>query len=290
MLTSIELKNMTDAALPPIRILLAESDPLEVDRIRSTIDPKFHYGITVVNNYRELLDNIARERPQLLMLGKIDKSNYADISTDCHKLRKNLPIFLLCSQGIIIDSFRQLVKTCGLTDAISKDSGSLNQLLAAAEQHAREHPIGKSTDKSRRQHPTTEPLGTSTDLPTPQPSNEDSSEKQEILGRMMLAALEEIVAISNNYFGPLAQGNYWRKAHAHIVDEFPSIQNWSADHFSKLSCDGILDRELSAEDIQGLQIWAKLFVEECERIIIDFGVILNNSDLSPLAKSLFTKS
>ena len=107
----------------------------------------------------------------------------------------------------------------------------------------------------------------------------------------MLAGLEEIVTISNNYFGPLAQGNYWRKTHARLVDEFPLIANWSADHFSKIDCQAnILERELTDEDIQSLRVWVVMFIEECERIIVDYRTILDNSDLSPLAKNLLSMS
>jgi hypothetical protein len=107
----------------------------------------------------------------------------------------------------------------------------------------------------------------------------------------MLAALGEIVTITNNYFGPLAQGNYWRKSHTSIANDLPSLQNWSADHFSKISCnDIILEQELTNEDIQSLRIWVRIFIGECERIIVDFRVILNNSDLSSAAKDLLSES
>ncbi len=108
-----------------------------------------------------------------------------------------------------------------------------------------------------------------------------------IAGEIILNALIEIVTISNNYFGPLAQGNYWRKAHAQIVDEFPFMQYWSADHFSKLDCnESIRQQTLTDKDLQSLRAWVQLFVEECERIIVDFRFILNDAKLSPLAKIL----
>jgi hypothetical protein len=292
MSTSTEINNMTDTDLPPMLIVLAESDPVEIDRIMVNIDPKFHYGIKIVNNYQELLENIAQKRPQLVMLGKIDKSNYTKISNDCQKIRNNLQIFLLSSQVIIIDSFRQLVKSCGLTDVISKDPNSLNKLLEAAENHARQTPAHKPTDKSIvLQFLTNQSLGQDPDKSTHQLLTNELNRKPKISGHVMLTALEEIVTVSNNYFGPLAQGNYWRKAHARITDEFPSIQNWEVDHFSKLSCDeNLLDRELTVEDIQSLRIWVQFFIEECERIIIDYRIILNTSDLSLSAKDLLPKS
>ena len=284
---SIELNNMTDTDLQPLQILVAESDPAEIDRIVATIDREFHAGIRIAKNYQQLLERTNLERPQLVVLGKIDNANYSEIAQACHKIKPKLPIYLLSSQGIIIDSFRQLVKTCGLTDVITRDADRLNHLLESVTKSYRQQlvnqPLGKPTAQPTRQHLTTEPLGQlASTHPPAQPT---------ISGQNILSALEEIVAVSNNYFGPLAQGNYWRKAHARIVDEFPSLENWSADHFSKLSChENILAQELTPEDIQSLRVWVRLFIEECERIIIDYRSLLNTADLSPLAKDLFTTS
>jgi hypothetical protein len=293
--TSIELKNMTDIDLQPLQILVAESDPVEIDRIMTIIDREFHAGIKVAKNYQQLLERTNLERPQLVVLGKIDNTNYSQIAQACHKIQQTLPIFLLSSQGLIIDSFRQLVKTCGLTDVITRDADSLNQLLtkiATAERDRRANlPSGKlTTAQPNRHHLTSEPLGKPTDRNLPERPNHKPLIQPKIVGRDMLAALEEIVTVSNNYFGPLAQGNYWRKSHDRIIDEFPAIQNWSADHFSKLSCnESMLGQELTAEDIQSLRVWVRLFIEECERIIIDYRSILNNSNLPPLATDLLVR-
>jgi hypothetical protein len=285
---SIELKNMTDIDLQPLQILVAESDPVEIERIMATIDREFHAGIKVAKNYQQLLERINLERPRLVVLRKIDNANYSEIAQSCHKIQPNLPIYLLSSQGIIIDSFRQLVKTCGLTDVITRDADSLNQLLVKIAASAR---TGNSTiAQPNRQHLTSEPLGAPTQT-TPKESTDRALIQPKIFGRDLLAALEEIVVVSNNYFGPLAQGNYWRKAHDRISDEFPAIQNWSADHFSKLSCnESMLGQEITVEDIQSLRVWVRLFIEECERIILDYRSILNQANLSPLATDLLVRS
>ena len=284
MTTSIETKNRTDIDLHPIQILLVESDPTEIDRIVANIDRKFRAGITIARDYSEMLASITRSRPQLVILGKIDKNSYLEIARDCHAIRQNLAIVLLSSQGLIIDSFRQLVKTCGLTDVIGRDAIHLNNLL-------------ESVTKSYRQQLTNPPLVQPTQ-PTPQPPISESlgqltsthlASQPTISGQSILAALNEIAAVSNNYFGPLAQGNYWRKAHACIIDEFPAIEKWSADHFSKLSChQSILAQELTVEDLHIIGIWVQLFIEECERIVVDYRSILNTANLSPLAKDLLT--
>jgi hypothetical protein len=244
--------------LLPNRILLAESDPMEMARIRLNIDLEFRNRIKVVKNYNELLLNLVKETPQLLILGKIDQLNYFQICQECHKIHNDLPIVLLSRQEIINDSFYQVVKGYGVTDIISNDFVKLNQLLQALDLRV-------------------EPINT---LP-PEPV---------ISGKILLTGLEEIVTASNNYFGTLAQGNYWRKAHARVVIEFPFIQLWSADHFSKLNCDAsILDRELTPQELKALRAWVQSFIGECERIIVDYETLLNNLDLSPIAKNLLNK-
>jgi hypothetical protein len=257
MSTRTEINNMIDTDLPSIQVVLAEANPFEVDRIRLTVNQEFRAGIRVAKSYEELITKITEQRPQLVLLGRIDRFNYFDICKDCHKVSEKLPIFLISREESISDSFLKLAKTRGLTDIIEPNPVKLNLLFQTfSNLHSSE---------------------LSLELP--------------ILGQTMLTWLEEMIVISNNYFGPLAQGNYWRKSRARIVDEFPFISNWSVDHFSKISCDrSVLDRELTSEDIHSLQVWVQMFIEECERIIIDYRSILNNSGLSPLAKDRLTKS
>jgi hypothetical protein len=275
MSTNIEIKTAIDTAPSTTQILLAEVDSSEIARIRANIDLEFQNRIKIVKSYEEVLQSIAKEKPRLLILGRIDKFNYFDTCKGCHGIWEDLPIFLISRQEIINESFLKLAKTRGLTDIINLDPIKLNQLF-------------KTLDKS--------PYAYSIEQPIKQLIVEGFSQIEnqsiaDITGRSMLECLGEIVITSNNYFGPLAQGNYWRKAHMNTIDRFPSIINWSADHFSKISCDdNILDVELAQEDIQGLRIWVQFFISECERIIIDFNTILVNSDISPLAKDLLTKS
>ncbi len=270
----IDNEHNSGTDLLPIQILLAESEAVEIDRLKSSIDLEFHGGIKIVKSYHELLQHVALEKPQVVILGKIDKSNYLDICKECYKIAPNLPIVLLSTQVTISDSFRQLVKTCGLTDVITKDSKKLNILL-------------QKLALSIRQPTVSIPNSAQTNRSAPQAPVSIPAVESAIAGKIMLDGLREIVAISNNYFGPLAQGNYWRKAHARLVDECPFIQHWSADHFSKLDCDeSILEQTLTDTDLQSLRAWVRLFVEECERIIVDFRVILNDAALSPLAKDL----
>jgi hypothetical protein len=278
MLTSTEFKYMTTAALPSIKILLAEANPVEFDRIRSNVDQEFRDLIQVVQNYEDLLTRLTLDIPQLLLIGRIDKFNYFDICKECHKLRQDLPIVLISREEKISESFRSLAITRGLTDVVDADPVQINKLFLTLKPTSQIQQI-----RSQSLQPIAQPVKV-------QPASDWSSDLP-IIGKTMLAWLETIVAISNNYFGPLAQGNYWRKTHTQIIDKFPLIANWSVDHFGKISChESILARELTDEDIQCLRVWVQMFVEECERIIVDFTSILDNSDLSILAKTLLIKS
>jgi hypothetical protein len=287
--TSIEAEHPIDADLPLTKILLAESDPVEIDRLKAKIGRELPTSIFIVKTYSQLIESVARERPKLVILGNIGNSNYSEIAKACHKNQPHLPILLLSSQGIIIDSFRKLVKTCGLTDVIYRESDKLCQTIetiakqptapADRERVATEAP-GKPTTLTVPDEPSFKP----TVRPVPATTKPIATG---ITNKTILAGLEEIVAVSNNYFGPLAQGNYWRKAHAQLIEEFPALQNWSADHFSKLGChESILEKVLTDEELQGLRAWVQLFIEECERIILDYKMVLYNCNLSTSAKDL----
>ena len=123
-----EVKNNTDV-VSPLQILLAESDPSEIARIRSNIEREFQDGIKIASNYDELLAKMMTGQPQLLILGRIDKSNYFDICNECHQISENLQIVLISRQKTIDDAFRQLAKAWGVIDIIPNDPFILNRLF-----------------------------------------------------------------------------------------------------------------------------------------------------------------
>ncbi len=258
MSNNIQIKNTIDSKLPVIRILLAEKSPLEIVKVRISMVDNTQVILGIVRNYDQLLKSLEKEQPHLVILGNIDVANYFTICQGCHAIYDKLSIVLLSNQEIVNDSFREL-KNYGVIDTVSSNdltklNGIFDQLLLTSHQQA-----------GKKQLPS---IAT---------------------GQMMLIGLNEIITISNNYFGSLAQGNYWRKAHALIIDQFPFIQNWAVDHFSKVTClESILELELTDQDMQCLRIWVQFFIEECERIIVDYGKILKSSDLSPPAQDLLS--
>ncbi len=203
------------------------------------------------------------ELPDLLLLGILDRFNSCDTCEECHKTWEQLPIVLLSRHNVVdeyFQHFRKLATSRGATDVISNDLLKLDRLLLALPQPSA---MGASP------HLGTEQIATNTS------------------GANILAAFAEITAIGNNYFGPLAQGNYLRKSHSQLVAKFPALQQWSADHFGIVSCnDTALQTEYTTADFDGLRHWVAAYISECERIIVDFGEILGNSQLSDLTRQL----
>jgi hypothetical protein len=205
---------------------------------------------------------IATEQTQVLILGQIDRFNYFQICEECHKIREDLPIVLISRQKVVDVFFRRLAYGWGAIDVITNNQIDLDRVFTGLER-----PIVRQL-----------------------PNESQIQRKFSIPGQSVLIGLREIAAITNNYFGPLAQGNYWRKAHSRIVNEFPFVLNWSVDHFGKFSCEErILTTKLTVQEIYSLRIWVQMFIKECDRTIVNFEDILNNSDISPPAKYLLAQ-
>ncbi len=249
-------RNITKTEPLPIRILLADADSAKVAQVISFAEQHLQTSIRVCKNYFDLFPMLKEELPQLLLLGILDRFNSFDTCQECHETWKDLPIVLISRQNFVDDyflHFRKLAMTKGATDVVTNDLLQLDRLL-----------------KSLPQQQTIPKAATSIDLSDASVTVQD-----------MLTAMQEITQIGDNYFGPLAQGNYWRKSHARLVAEFPALQNWSADHFGIVECDRTnLQSLCTAADVRSLQQWVAAYISECERIIVDFGEILRKSEFS----------
>jgi hypothetical protein len=241
-----------DIKLPnggPLRIIMADSDATKAAEVAAYVGGKIPSTIRVCNRYPELLPMLKEELPDLLFLGFFDALNFFSICRMCRKNYADLPIILLSRQAVIDDEMRRAALTQGANDIISTDLGELARIL---------QPLMVSAAISV--------VGT---------------------GQTILTAMNEINGVGSNFFGPLAQGNYWRKSHAQLSNEYPTLQKWSADHFGVMSCDkAVLQSQLTEQDLWGLRKWVHLYICECQRVIIDFGDILQKSDLSHAAVQL----
>jgi CheY-like chemotaxis protein len=245
-----------DIKLPnggPLRIVMADSDATKIAEVAAYVGGKIPSTIRVCSRYPELLPLLKEELPDLLFLGFFDALNFFSICRMCRKNHEDLPIILLSRQAVIDDEMRRAALTQGANDIVSTDLGELARIL---------QPFMVSTAISW--------VGT---------------------GQTILTAMNEINGVGSNFFGPLAQGNYWRKSHTQLLDEYPTLQKWSADHFGVMSCDkAVLQSQLTGQDLRGLRKWVHLYICECQRVIIDFGDILQNSDLSPAAIQLLPET
>lgn len=82
-----------------IEIILAESEPTQVAIIRSNINNDFQNIIQTVKNYGELIEAVVQNKPQLVILGRLDKFNYFEIGQELHKIQNKLQIVLILRGG-----------------------------------------------------------------------------------------------------------------------------------------------------------------------------------------------
>ncbi len=256
-------RNIERASPSSIRILVADADAAKIDRVKSCLERNLQTSIQVCKHYFDLVPTIESQLPDLLLLGILDRFNSLDTCQECHQIWEHLPIVLLSRQNSVDDyfqQFRRLALTRGATEVVTNDLLQLEPLIR-----------GLSL-----------PRLSSIDPFADRPSGEVAVET-------MLMAIQEISEIGSNYFGPLAQGNYWRKSHDRLLADFPTLQNWSADHFGAIDCIETMRRsQCTVEDVRGLQHWVSAYISECERIIGDFSEILKNSKLSRSTREFLT--
>ncbi len=245
--------NLQTISTSPSRITIAEADPEKIARVEAYIQQHFQQSIRVCKTYAELLPMLEAQLPDLLLLGILDRFNSFDTCQECRQSWPQLPIVLLSRQTVVdsyFHQFRKLALTKGANDVVTDDLLQLERLILGLRDRA-----------------------TISATPESMVSN--------IRVLAMLTTLREINEMGNNYFGPLAQGNYWRKSHASIIDRFPALANWSADHFGIISCnEEIVQSYCTEAEIQAIRHWFAAYLRECERIISDFRQILKNSKLS----------
>jgi CheY-like chemotaxis protein len=314
---NVDDRNIQNTNLPSIRILLADSEPSKIAQVISYTEQQFRPVIRVCNSYMDLLPMLRAELPEVILLGLFEKFNSFYICQECHQTWEHLPIVLLSRQTIIDDCFRQMAINRGATDVIPHNLLGLDRLFQGLLQPKPTTAPQSTSDKSQIRPLT--PTSGETGMESP-PELRDlavhsmpevfsniecdqtggiqvvdvtfqtpSQIAATVTVQTMLTAMKEITEIGNNYFGPLAQGNYWRKAHARIIDRFPALKHWSADHFGIISCnETILQSPCTEKDLQSLRSWVGVYLSECERIIVDFGDILKKSNLSPAALQLLS--
>jgi hypothetical protein len=260
MTSNPDISNSDNSNSTVIKVLLADSDSIRVKKVISYIERKSKYSsIHVCDNYLDLLTMLDREMPDLFLLGTFVAYNCFDVTQECRNFHKDLKIFLLSSQSFIDRNFARFAVDKGLAGIISSSLIELDVLIESLQQPQLLAAVVDATTTFTAQ--------------------------------TMLMSIQEISQVGNNYFGTLAQGNYWRKSHALAQQEFPRLQNWSANHFGAIDYDEAIGQsQLTNEDIHSIQRWIDLYITECERTVEDFRFILKNSNISQLTIQLLPDS
>jgi DNA-binding NarL/FixJ family response regulator len=106
----------------------------------------------------------------------------------------------------------------------------------------------------------------------------------------VLTALNQITDYSMNYFGAMAIGNYWKKTQANTVLEHPWLECWTVDFRGAIAyfSEAIPSEKLTSEQVQSLKVWVKCFLNECDRIIVDYSQMLAKMGVSEHVKQIIS--
>jgi len=241
------------------KMLLAESYSDTATRIVSYLEEKKRWQIKVCNDFFVLMQMLTIETPDLLVLGTIKREDKFTVCATCHQRWEKLPIIMLSMQLVIDESLQQQAFNKGAIEILSSHPLCLTQTF-------------EKIEKLR--------FGLSK-------GNINNTEAITLTNGNILMAMREISEFSNVYLGPLARGNYWRKSHAQLIGQYPELQFWSCDNFGVINFLATnSESELSQKHLEGLQQWIICFINECQRVILDFREMLQNAELSAETKKL----
>lgn len=254
------------------KIILAESQPIIFQPLFLQLKKDWRF-VQLCSNYKELIENCNKQLPDILVLGTLPEFNCLEIYRKCRNQWHNLPIILLVNQPVVNNYFKIWAIQKGISNVVSSYPQSFSHLLNAIEEVIQEE--SQDIKQDRKSIPDLEQINTAKtpvriELP------------KMALGEALLA-LNQLTEYSNRYFGPLAIGNYWKKAYASVIDTNPWLQEWSIDYTGKIAYLSNINHEekLTTEQLQSLQIWVQAFLQECQRVVVDFTKMLRKKHLSP---------
>jgi hypothetical protein len=257
-----ELVDRRYSQKPLIHIALAESKPTVSQTILQEIKKDNRWVPDLCANYQQLEQTISSQSPDLVLLGKLEDLNWLEVCRRCLKQWQNLPIILLVDQIEVSNFFRDWAIERGVHDVVSIHPQNVHLFQQVLVRNALQSTIQSST----------------------QVHNPSS---REVVGDTLtweatLVALNRLTKYSSNYLGPLAIANYWKKSHASLVTLHPSLEYWTVNYQGQISCPFISEQidPLSVEQLQDVQTWVRAFLKECERVIVDFSLILQAKPLS----------
>ncbi len=247
------------------KLVLAEFQPITFQPLLYRLK-KVVPWVKLCSKYTELLEICDRETPDILLLGTLaDDANCLEIYRKCRGQWPHLPIVLLANQAEVNDRFRTWAIQQGVDDVVSSYPQAFEQLRDTLEDV-----IKRSIQHRPAVRTSASPVETSESIQTMEFAK-------------ALIALNEISEYSQRYFGPLALGNYWKKAHQHAVARHPWLNQWNVDSWGKIEFSPTQPSQstvLTTEQLNSLQAWVREFLDECKRVVVDFPQLLKKKHLS----------
>jgi hypothetical protein len=286
------LKGSNLSSKSPLRLTLAES----VKTVSQSVVEEFskdNCQISVCNNLEELELTFKDQAPDIILIGALQEASCLEIYRRCADQWPKLPVILLSHQPTVNEFFKEWVTAKGVRDVFSSFPNKLSLLREAVQKmhEASILEVSKAQDEIIS-IPTSAPVPTST--PAQISSTLDpvaATQTLDSLGfEQVLSALNQITDFSMNYFGAMAIGNYWKKTHAIVVLEHPSLECWVVDHRGKIAyfSESIPSDNLNSEQFGSLQAWVKRFLSECDRIIVDYPRMLSQMGISAQVKQIIS--
>ncbi|MBV5261517.1 hypothetical protein FLX56_24185 [Synechococcus moorigangaii CMS01] len=259
-------------------ILIAEMDELVYKPIATQLT-RAGAVVYVSATRQALLKECDRRQPQLLLLGTLPHTNSLDLFRQCRDFWQDLPVVLLAHQPLVNDYFRDWAMKQGVREVVSSYAQHLAQLQTTVKDIL--FPLLEPVSaKAKRTTP-----------PTPLPLAPETAGMTDVSRARAAIALNQISEFSKKYFGNLAIGNYWRKTQQALQSEHPLVNFWAVDHWGSFdpNPEAIAppDPQLTQAELLSLKVWVAAFIQECERIVVDFPKLLQQYALGEVVDCQF---
>ncbi|WP_236579343.1 2Fe-2S iron-sulfur cluster-binding protein [Pseudanabaena sp. lw0831] len=115
---------------PTLRIVIAESNPIVLQRLLQTVQDIGKWNIYICGEYTELIETMSFGSTDLLLLGNVDQSSCFEIYRICHQEWKDLPVIMVSHDAVIPDFYRNwIMEKKGFNDVVSSDPANHNQFV-----------------------------------------------------------------------------------------------------------------------------------------------------------------
>lgn len=307
-LTNSEIKDSKSSSKSSLHIVLAES---KLEIIQSLLNElrKDNHVITTCKTIEQLNQESSGRKPDLLIIGTLAESSCLEVHRQYSQKWEELSIILLAPMLDVHEYFRSWAIARGVYDVLSsypeklpilrqavqnlaQDLGLTNESIRLVEEVANDlNKISASSSVAPSQPISLKQVLTGFDQPiTALPTTTPVVAITALTYQEALEALQQITNYSMNYFGGMAIANYWKKSQTAVVSEHPWLQCLTIDHRGAIAYfeSEIPSEILISDQIIGLRLWVKGFLNECDRIIGGYTQMLGQMDISDQVKQVIT--